>query len=305
MPSIIEQIQRDALDEKVSVSALLRRVKLAATKLGLGVVEDWVERELNGYPVKVEIPEHRSIYGRPMMQCPPHGWQQLGGHIEDLSFKRLHNAIAELEQFALAPASAKIEFPYPDKVVERLNKMNGTEGLLAQLEVDPGAVRAVLDRVRNLVLDWALEMEKAGVVGTEFNFEPEDKRKAQAASTTIHIGTIGLFAGNLGAGNIARDISVRDVDVTQLRDLVDQLKKHSDELIAAGADGATLKARLASLEGEANKAAPASQKIRDVSDRACLRRPWFESGVWKHRSPEPCDLALTKPAIFCASHAGL
>jgi AbiTii len=39
------QIQRDALDRNVRVSDLLRRVKLAATKLGLGAVEDWVEQE--------------------------------------------------------------------------------------------------------------------------------------------------------------------------------------------------------------------------------------------------------------------
>src|SRR5271166_6150518 len=49
MASIIEQIQHDALDRSVRASDLLRRVKLAATKLSLGTVEDWVEQELNGY----------------------------------------------------------------------------------------------------------------------------------------------------------------------------------------------------------------------------------------------------------------
>jgi AbiTii-like protein len=40
--TIVEQIQHDALDPKIPVSSLLRRVKFAAAKLGLGSVESWV-----------------------------------------------------------------------------------------------------------------------------------------------------------------------------------------------------------------------------------------------------------------------
>lgn len=80
MASIIEQIQRDALDRSVPVSDLLRRVKLAATKLGLGVVEDWVEHELNGYK-DTPLPDYRIINGRPMFQRPlmGAGWELIGG----------------------------------------------------------------------------------------------------------------------------------------------------------------------------------------------------------------------------------
>jgi AbiTii len=68
MPTIIEQIQLDALSKSVSVSDLLRRVKLAAVKLGLGQIEDWVERELNGY--KTEVPDYRVVHGVPMAKHP-------------------------------------------------------------------------------------------------------------------------------------------------------------------------------------------------------------------------------------------
>ena len=52
MPTLVEKLQIDALDQKVSISDLLRRVKFTATKLGLGSVEDWVEQELNGYQAR-------------------------------------------------------------------------------------------------------------------------------------------------------------------------------------------------------------------------------------------------------------
>jgi hypothetical protein len=73
MVAIIEQIQRDAVDDQVRISTLLRKVKLAAAKLGLGTIEDWVESELNGYDGRV--PDYRIVYGRPMFQNPVRGWE--------------------------------------------------------------------------------------------------------------------------------------------------------------------------------------------------------------------------------------
>jgi hypothetical protein len=118
------------------------------------------------------------------------------------------------------------------------------------LEVDRSAIVSILDRVRTLVLDWALKMEQAGVLGTEFSFDAADIKKAQGATTMITIGTIGSFAGNLGAGNVAGDITVKDLNTNIVGDLAAQLQARLDELAAAGADGATLKARLDQIEDE-------------------------------------------------------
>ena len=214
MTSIIEQIQRDALDRTVRVSDLLRRMKLAATKLGLGSVEDWVEHELNGYN-ELPLPDYRVIHGRPMFQNPYGGaWQLMGGAVENLSVRHVGQSVASLEELANAPEGATVHFPFSDEVVKKLNDSNNTVGYLAVLDVDRSAIVSILDRVRTLVLDWALKMEQAGVLGTEFSFDAADRAKAQGATTTINIGTIGSFAGNLGAGNVAGDVTLRGTDLT-------------------------------------------------------------------------------------------
>jgi hypothetical protein len=46
---LIAEIQRDALDQSAQVVSLLRKVKLAAAKLQLPSLEEWVECELKGY----------------------------------------------------------------------------------------------------------------------------------------------------------------------------------------------------------------------------------------------------------------
>jgi hypothetical protein len=52
-------------------------------------------------------------------------------------------------------------------------------------------------------------MEQVGAMGTEFSFDAAEGERAQGATTTINVGTIGSFAGNLGAGNIAGDVTVQ------------------------------------------------------------------------------------------------
>jgi hypothetical protein len=261
--TIIEQIQRDALDRSVRVSDLLRRVKLAATKLGLGRVEDWVEMELNGYN-GFPVPEYRIVYGRPIARNPYTGWEPIGGSTKNLSVRHIVQSIASLEELANAPEGASITFPFSDEVVQKLNDLNGVAGWLAVLEVDRSTVVSILDRVRTLILDWALQLEQAGVQGTEFSFNAADKAKAQGAIMTINIGSIGSFAGNLGVDNTAGDISVREINLNQVRELTDQLKENERVLTDAGADGPTLKARLDELQAELRKAKPATLVLRGL-----------------------------------------
>jgi hypothetical protein len=263
MPSIIEQIQRDALDRLVRVSDLLRRVKLAATKLGLGAVEDWVEQELSGYKT-AQLPDYRIIHGRPVYNSPHEGgWRPLGGHVEQLSIRHVGQSIASLEELAAAPKDATVHFPFSDSTIRKLNESNRTVGYVAVLEVDRSAIVSILDRVRTLVLDWALKMEQAGVLGTEFSFDPAEKTKAQTAATTINIGSIGSFAGSLGAGNVAGDITVRDLDLQLVSKVAKQLTEHADELREAGADS-KLQAHLNALEVELNKTKPTSSTVRGL-----------------------------------------
>jgi hypothetical protein len=263
VPSIIEQIQRDALDPKVRVSDLLRRVKLAAVKLDLGAVEDWVENELNGYEDQ-PVPEYRAVTGVPMSRNPYLGWQPIGGAIDDMSSKKVGVPISALEETVNAPAGSQVQFPYSDEVVERLNKLNGTRGWLAALVVDRTAMVPIVDHVRNLVLDWACKMEKAGIVGTEFDFNMTEKAKAQSTSTTINIGHIEAFAGNLGAGNVSGNVTMRDLDLNRVGDVTRQLLPHVADLAAAGADGPALKASLDQLKAELQKPTPAPSVLRGL-----------------------------------------
>jgi hypothetical protein len=244
MPTFVEKLQQDAMNPEVRVSDLLRRVKFTAVQLGLGKVEDWVEQELNGYS-GVKPPDYRTVHGRPMAHHPYSGWQDLRGNNIDFMRRRSNNqAISSLEgMIATAAPDTTLHMPFPDKIVADLNKHNGNDWRY-DLVIATNEIARIIDQVRSLVLDWALNLQKAGIMGSEVSFNDAEKEKAQAASTTIHIGSIGTMAGNIGQGNISGNNTIK---VEQVQSILDQLKPHVPALSADGA-GEALGERITALE---------------------------------------------------------
>ncbi|WP_316214433.1 MULTISPECIES: hypothetical protein [unclassified Bradyrhizobium] len=247
MPTIVEKLQQAALNPNATVSDLLRRVKFVAAKLGLGRVEDWVEQELNGY--ETPPPEYRRVRGRPMARNPIRGWMPVGGNTEKLSSVMSFEPVSSLEELlSSSKAGGSLQMPYPDEIQEFLNAANKVRNWNFALEVPPSELKRILDRVRTLVLDWALTLEKAGIMGTDDSFDRAEKEKAQETATTINIGHIGSLVGNLGHGNVSGDITASGLNTEQIGAILPQLRAHRDELVAAGAHGSALDDRLNALE---------------------------------------------------------
>ena len=58
---IVIELQREALDESISIESLMRKAYLVARKLNLKDFEEWISQEQNGY--KQKVPEYRNIVG--------------------------------------------------------------------------------------------------------------------------------------------------------------------------------------------------------------------------------------------------
>lgn len=248
MAGLVEAIQNDALDPKVGVSTLLRKVKLAAAKLQLPAVEEWVESELNGY--KGEIPEYRLLKGEPRAFNPYRGWIPIGGDpktVRMISTARTNQSIAEIEDLvASTEDGGYLHQALPPEVVNALNRSMQFGGF-GQMSVMIGRAEmaGILDVVRTKVLDWAIELEKRGITGEGLSFDAREKEQAKALSTTVNIGTIGNFAGNLGHGNSSGSITAEQhsgvfddlrraighvgEDKQRLEEAINEMEAHKDE----------------------------------------------------------------------------
>ena len=124
----------------------------------------------------------------------------------------------------------------------------------------------IIETVRDMSLDWAIEMERKGVLGEGMSFEPTERERAQVAMSnlsTFNIGSIGSFNGILGNENTSRDIT-SNVDVQSIVETVQKIRKAIPELQAAGVDGAALSRSLDAIDSEANSTKPDSRKLRGL-----------------------------------------
>jgi hypothetical protein len=199
MPTIIEQLQVDAANPNVAVSTLLRKVKIAAVKLKLPKVEAWVEAELHGYDD--DVPEYR-IHSGPLRAWDHfrQGWISVGGDariMTKITTAHVNEAVSAIETLLASKGQGSYLYNFSPEKIELLNKMCNYRSTQYGLELTRSQFAEILDRVRNLVLDWALELERQGIMGTEIGFADNEKEHAKEKSVNIHIGTIGTLTGSV------------------------------------------------------------------------------------------------------------
>ena len=139
--------------------------------------------------------------------------------------------------------------PFPQGITDRVNEQNEINWAQYALEIDRSQLVGIVDQVRTLVLDWALNLEKAGIIGTGYSFERNsDRQKAQSAQMSIHIGSIGTLTGNVGSGNVSGDISASIMNLHRARQLAEQVERHTGALVEEGVSPDELRQTLAELQ---------------------------------------------------------
>ncbi|OHV26921.1 hypothetical protein EOS93_06215 [Rhizobium sp. RMa-01] len=264
MLGLVEEIQRDALNPDVGVSTLLRKVKLAAAKLQLPTIETWVEAELHGYDGPV--PPYRKFKGIPKAFNPFRGWigiQVTAEVYEKISGTSTGQSVAQIEDLLADKAETTFHTPMNRNVVDALN--TGTRVQLPQMSVFIGRsdLAGILDTVRNMVLDWAIALEKNGIRGDGMSFSQEEKSAAQR-DASITIGSVGTIVGVVGGQNSVRDIVGGNMNLTSVRDLAQQLRTGHELLVSAGADGRSLSSAVDALIVESEKPEPNQGVLRGL-----------------------------------------
>ena len=197
---LIIQIQRECLDKEISVSDILRKAKVAAVKLELVDFQEWINNELNGYTKSAEeLPPYRQLHGELKVFNPYRGWQPV--FFEDPSSDKRYSS-APLGQ-AIGPLEAGLRETKPKSFHAFSLSPERKNHIINMLEVDMDIAlflnKTMLDNivelVRNILLDWTLEMEKSGIIGDGMSFKKEEKSQATQITQYFSAHNIG-FAGN-------------------------------------------------------------------------------------------------------------
>ena len=168
MATLLDQIIDGSSDESMKTTDLLRKVQVAATRIGAPGVVAWVKQELQGYPDDAELPDYRkmttSVMGHftgPMQsqikkQLPPYPG------FEDDFMINMRQPLITLQSFAEADEDAQLQWP-----AWRVKEYEETEAFGIQFYCLFGAWNVItrqsllgaIDTVRSKAMEFALELQ--------------------------------------------------------------------------------------------------------------------------------------------------
>lgn len=193
MSGLVLELQQDALNRNVHVSDLLRKALVVSKKLGVTQIEEWLNKELNGYGMNDDLPRYREIHGQVKVCNPYHGWQPL--NFEDpkmakaFSKRKIMQPVGELDSLAAEKGKGSLQVPFSQEAVNALMKSMEIP-LQPTLHVAPSEVVGILEAVRNNILDWALELEQKGILGEGMSFSKQERQTASQITYQV-INNIG------------------------------------------------------------------------------------------------------------------
>lgn len=245
--SLLREIEEGATDAAVDLSTVLRKAKILAARLKNRDLADWVDRELNGYPVEIDVPEYRiaqgTAHGDFALTFQRMGTAPIPGSVLPKELRYWAEGVqlrAPIATYATLVDNSKkdastIRFPWPTDMARIYGSKAYEEALCldAWLAVDPSTLAGLLDSVRNRLLSLALaiEMENPDAGEADIRSTPvEPARVAQLVQTIIHGGTNIVAAGGSGFTQ-QQYVSVQPGDFASLR----------KNLETAGAQGCEIK----------------------------------------------------------------
>ncbi|HOX61206.1 MAG TPA: hypothetical protein PLV72_04375 [Candidatus Magasanikbacteria bacterium] len=232
MDSILQQLQRDSLSPEIGVSDLLRKAKVVASKLNLTEFSEWIEKELNGYQGSDDLPSYRIVGAELKAYNPYHGWQPIiFDNVETakmVSKRGTTSPVGELDGLIKSDSenfSITLTAQAKQQIMRSIGFQTDVNCFVAR-----NSIIGILDAVRNLILDWTLKLEKAGVKGEGLSFTEKDEKNAQQAAITYNINN---FAGTIGAVSDNAVVNVHQINnasIDEVKKLLEQIKKYNSEI---------------------------------------------------------------------------
>ena len=235
--SLVHQLQAEAVDDSSSISGLLIKAKLVASKLGLEDLTEWIDCELGGYPSRSSVPSYRRLSCQPQALNPFRGWIpiDLAGLPEDFLYEfttvYLQESISNVEKHVAD--GGRLEVQMPNVLAEMLYTGHDRDSRFKiSWRFSAFALSGVLTTVRSKILTWSLDLEKQGVLGEGVNFSLREKEIAGMVFKNDFNGAVINNNGVLGSstGSITQENTMSVGSLDSLRDELKKIGVSDDEV---------------------------------------------------------------------------
>lgn len=273
MASLISDLKMAAVAPENRVSDLLRRALLITNELGLDEFREWIHKELNGYTEEeVEagvLPPYRMLRAIVQGFNPYYGWKPI--IFENPEAKEAYSkmpipfGISRIEDFGAKSLAFEFVEPTYSELRKSVSKSAGFEVDIRRF-LDGTSYRGIVDAVRNQILDWAMSLEEAGVVGEGNTFTSEEKVSARS-SPSIHFDYVAnvTVIGDVtdqARVDIQQNAPFSGEQLDTLPRLLDEIELLKDKLGAQDTQLGMLDTHLKEIREEISAAEPDTGKAR-------------------------------------------
>lgn len=260
--SLVLDLQKLALDPKSDIIELLRKTWFIARKLKVEPLRLWADNELNGYKEGQKLPAYRALRGELRVRNPYRGWIPVSfetdaAYAEAISTMPADMPVAEIQALLNnTDSSGAVWASFPTEVEQHLRSVLVSEtgrqrNFQPKLKIGTSRLYAVLDAVRQQVLDWSMKLEEDGILGQGMTFNEKEIKMAATHNYT----TNNIFQGNVSHAQIQGTAISSSQSMTmgsaefeeKLQEIVDNIKTakgvSSDQIELAEAHADTLKSQ--------------------------------------------------------------
>ncbi len=262
MTALVPELVNMASDPTVSVSDLLRRVLVAAHRLGVPDLVEWISSELNGYTG--DVPEYRQIRGQLEAMHPDVGPMpvHVGSKIGDwITLINERGPIPELEPLSKENGTLHRHFS-SEQELAIMGAMNVR--MRPHLAFTTFQIRGIVERVRSRILQWALDLEGRGILGEGMTFTQREKQAVQQIHYHNHFGDVSgslLQIASHGSSQTQTNTTA-GIGLDALQGLIGALAEAIDRGQVRGETADELRAELATLRAQAASPKPKWEVIR-------------------------------------------
>ena len=223
--SIVLQLQELALNPESNVEELLNKALLVARKLKIKKFRKWCELELEGYNDE-NLPDYRVFRGQLKVFNPYHGLQPFiipSEFDEIVTTIKLDMPVGGINNL-LKQDSETFEYVISNEAkLHLMSLQNGFAQLEPRVIFKRSQLLGIPTRLRNVILNWSLQLEEDGILGQGLKFSEKEKEAAMSVNH-FNIQNMQGVAGNVTGGTINQNnqMNIQKMDF-------DSLAKHLSE----------------------------------------------------------------------------
>ena len=249
--SLVFELQQELYNSNSRATNILRMAYIISRKLKVDDFEKWIHLELNGYIGQVTIPEYRKVYGQVVAWNPYHSWKYIvfeQRSIQDqISNKEIIQSIPELEDL-IQKSGEGLSIPLPDELSKYISYKTKIS-----LSIDSSQLIAIIEKVKNILLEWSLKLEEDGIIGENMSFNNDEIKNAQSINYTVNNFYENINNSQIINSSTDSSINNSNISLEKLEELITTIKENIDHKDFSIKNKNYLKSEIQKIEIEKKK----------------------------------------------------